>query len=279
MKVEIIMPCINLWTKYTRPAIESILDAMMRAKTHGIDCHLVLIDNASTDDTKEQAPKIDAALMHYHRNNNRWGFQRSVNFGVKYGIDNGADLFLICNNDIVLHPEAIWRLVERLSKGDMGMVTCMDISGEMREKGIVPTLISLLDANDKLVVDEAPHPNFSAFMVSKDCWEIVGEFDELFEPAYFEDNDFHYRMGLEGVGGIVYPPAMFYHYGSRTQNEANEDGKPIVVSTMFENNRGFYVRKWGGVPGSETFKTPYNDSGKNVRTTKQLQIVVPRENL
>jgi len=275
MKVEIVVPCINLWKKYTKSCIDSLMDAMVRAKAHGIDAHIILIDNASTDETKVEGAKFNADLLFYQRNEQRWGFQKSVNFGVKYGMEHGADLMLICNNDIVIHPEAIWRMAERFGKDNVGLVSCMDVRGEMRENGIQPLMVGSISAKEKEKVDEAPHPNFSAFMVSKQCWEEVGEFDELFEPAYFEDNDFHYRMKLLGVPAITFPPAMFYHYGSRTQNEANETGQPIVAGALFENNRAFYVRKWGGSPGDEKYEHPYNDESKSLKDTKQGVIPNP----
>lgn len=269
MRIEICIPCINLWSRYTKPALDTLLTAMIRAKAHGIDSHIILIDNGSTDETQAEGSKLNAELVHYHRNDERWGFQKSVNFGVKYGIEHGADAFLVCNNDILIHPEAIWRLVERLSKGDVGMATAMDVRGEVEQIGIPPAAVGSLSALDKEKVDEAPHPNFSAFMVSKDCWEVIGEFDEVFYPAYFEDNDYHYRMKLAEVPTIVYPPAMFYHYGSRTQNEANENGQPLVPSGMFENARAAYVQKWGGVPGSEQFILPYDNQSKTIKSVKQ----------
>lgn len=270
MKVEIVIPTINLWQKYTRQCLDSVQEAMVRAKAHGIDCHVILIDNASTDETATEAIKMVNELFIYQRNSERWGFQRSVNYGVNYGFEHGAQYALVCNNDIVLHPEAIWRLVERFEKGtDAGLVSCMDVRGEMQEHGIVPTGIGTLSAKDKEVVEEAPHPNFSAFMISKECWEVVGEFDELFFPAYFEDNDLHYRMKLLEIPAIVYPPAMFYHYGSRTQNEAQENNQPLVVSMMFENTRAYYVKKWGGIPSQEKYKTPYDDATKSLKDTQQ----------
>ena len=268
MKIQIIIPAINLWHSYTKACIESVQEAMIRAKVHNIDCHILLIDNASIDETFEEATKMNGELFLVKKNGERWGFQRSVNFGVSYGMEHDADLFLVLNNDIVLHPEAIWRLVNRFDKGDVGMVTCMDIRGEMTEKNIAPNLISSLNANEKEMVDEAPYPNFSAFAVNRATWELVGEFDELFTPAYFEDNDYHYRMNLMDVPAIVLPTAMFYHYGSRTQNEGDITG-PIVPSPMFENIRSEYVKKWGGTPGAERFKEPYGDKDKSIRATRQ----------
>lgn len=269
MKIQIVVPAINLWQKYTKQCIESLQEAMIRAKAHGLDAHIILIDNASTDDTVIAGPGLESDLLHYHRNNERWGFQKSVNFGVNYGWEHGAQLALVCNNDIVIHPEALWRLAERFSQGDVGMVTCMDVRGEMHERSIVPTSIGTLSAKDKEPVDEAPHPNFSAFMISKEAWEQVGEFDELFAPAYFEDNDYHRRMNLLEAKAVVLPAAMFFHYGSRTQNEANENGQPMVPSPMFENARAFYAKKWGGIPDQEKFNQPYNEETKSMKSTNQ----------
>lgn len=271
MKIQIVIPTINLWNKYTHAAITSVQEAMVSAKKHNIDCRILLIDNASTDETKVEAGKMVSDLFSHLRNEERWGFQKSVNVGVKDGFERGYDIVLICNNDIILHPEALWRVAERFRKGDVGMVTCMDIRGEIEARIVHPsiTAVSNIRAVDKENVDEAPNPNFSAFAVNKECWDMVGKFDEVFAPAYFEDNDYHYRMNLAGVKAIVCPPAMFYHYGSRTQNEANENGLPFVSGGEFENARAKFVKKWGGLPGKETFKTPYNDPLKTVKSIKQ----------
>src|SRR5579872_6052989 len=268
MKVQIIIPTINLWNKYTKFAIESVQTAMVYAKKHNIDCRLLLIDNASTDETKTEASKMVNELFSHKRNEERWGFQRSINYGITDAFDRLFDISFVCNNDIVLHPEAIWRIVERFQKGDVGMVTCMDIRGEMNEKNIPPLMIESILAKDKESVEESNHPNFSAFAINKECWETVGQFDELFEPAYFEDNDYHYRMKQASINAIVLPTALFYHYGSRTQNESTENGLPLVSGGQFENTKALYAKKWGGVPGSESFLTPYGDVGVSITKVK-----------
>ena len=272
MKLQIIIPSINLWEKYTKFAIQSVQEAMVRAKGHGIDCRLLLIDNASTDETKVEAGKMVSELFAHKRNEERWGFQKSVNYGVNDAFERGFDLAFVCNNDIYLHPEAIWRLAERFDKGDVGMVTCMDVRGEMDEKKLQSFQINVLNTKEKEGVDESLHPNFSAFALDKACWKTVGEFDELFHPAYFEDNDYHYRMKMAEVKAIVLPTAMFYHHGSATQNQAAENGLPMVSGGMFENARATYVGKWGGVPGKELWTMPYGDSTLFINDTKQKKV-------
>jgi GT2 family glycosyltransferase len=112
-----------------------------------------------------------------------------------------------------------------------------------------------IPAESKAAAAESEHPNFAAFMLGHACWESVGPFDEGFFPAYFEDNDYHRRIQLAGLRAVVHPPAMFYHFGSQTQNESV--ARPVVTSEMFERNRDRYVRKWGGLPGAERLAAPF----------------------
>lgn len=81
----------------------------------------------------------------------------------------------------------------------------------------------------------------------------VGEFDENFKIAYFEDNDFAYRLKLAGIEhfptkGLA--PLTFINSGS-VQKDAG-------LNKMFEHNRHYYIRKWGGPPGEEKYKKPFN---------------------
>ena len=271
MRIQIIVPAINLWGQFSQHCLDTIEVAMMRATARGHQCRVLFIDNASTDMTQGEAGKRVSEVFVYKRNDERWGFQKSVNYGVNDAWAWGAEMALVCNNDIVIHPEAIWRLADRFSKDDgtVGMVTCLDVRGDMQKLGLTPDDLPNMVAKEYEVVDESPHPNFSAFAINRACWEEVGEFDELFFPAYFEDNDYHYRMQLLDVGAIVYPPALFYHFGSGTQNNANENGTPIVSSPLFENARANYFKKWRGVPGQEKFRTPYNNPELCVKSTKQ----------
>lgn len=267
-RVGIMMPCINLWAKYTKPAIDSTAFAMGVALANGIETKFLLIDNASTDQTKDEAPKFlsgapSGVAFEYHRNEEMWGFQRSVNFGVQHFLDQGFDYVFVLNNDIVLHQDAIVRLVERFEKGGVAMATCLDVTGECER---IPSNLAKLSSTYKETCPETPHPCFSAFMVNKECWHRVGEFDEIFFPAYYEDNDYHYRIQLAGLLAITYPPAMFFHWGSATQMEAL--GRPLTESS---NQHAQYIRKWGGDPGKEVFKYPYNNPEIDLSmTTKKI---------
>lgn len=258
-KVQIVIPAINLWKKYTRAAIESV-------KTKH-DYRILLVDNKSSDETSIEAGKLVSDRFSHKRNEERWGCAQTWNWAIKDAFERGFDYVFIINNDVVLREDSIDKLIERFESesadSNLVMATCMDITAEA-----FPDNMASLNKDG---VPEAEHPCFSAFMINRRCWEKVGEFDEAFKPAYFEDNDYHRRIKLAGMKAVVYPPSMFYHYGSRTQNEASEDGRPIVPGPVFENNRAYYSAKWGGIPGSETHDHPFGDPDKDYKWTKQMQ--------
>lgn len=100
-------------------------------------------------------------------------------------------------------------------------------------------------------------PDFSCFLISRECHEKY-RFDE--NLIYYSDNDYHYRMKLGGDTERIFSINLPYlHYGSRTINrspEAHEAGQK-----RFEEHRDYYIRKWGGVGGQETFKEAFDGKG------------------
>lgn len=257
IKVKIIIPCINLWSKYTKPCIDSIKSKY--------DWSILIIDNASSDETKIESAKIISDKIQYKRNDEIWSCAKSWNYGINEAFKEGNDYVMVINNDVLLHPEAIDTLIERFEKekefspsassdlidSPLVMISCMNIRGELLDSSQIFTY----DKNSKKDCRESEHPDFSAFMINKKCWDKVGEFDEEFSPCYFEDNSYHYRIKLNKMLAICLPTSVFYHFGSKTQFEALK--APICNSFQFERNRKTYIDMWGGIPGEEKFKTKY----------------------
>jgi len=99
---------------------------------------------------------------------------------------------------------------------------------------------------------------FAAFAVTPDVIARVGLFDENFVPAYYEDNDYHRRCGLLGVPTEQVPNGMTHVRsavlkGSQHYQDENRRTFPM--------NADYYRRKWGGLPGQETFSTPFDRGG------------------
>lgn len=262
-KILIILPVVNLWDEYTIHCMESI-----HAQVGTTPFEVVLIDNASVDQTLNKAQdfagrKLPGRLHVIHNDVNR-GCGGGWNQGLDYGLANGFTHFAILNNDILLSPFTIQRMYDRMKKGGVLLTSAVDVLREV----VVPQQV--LDADNqvnKKEESEAPHPNFSCFMINLETVERVGFFDEDFFPAYFEDNDYHYRVKLAGGEAIANTTAVFIHYGSRTQNQ-KADG-PVVPGPAFENNRAYFMRKWGGAPGFEKFSTPFNNQNESLTYAKR----------
>lgn len=112
--------------------------------------------------------------------------------------------------------------------------------------------------DDKLcaVDTEAGLNMFSCFYLPDSVVEKVGKFDTNFHPAYFEDNDYFYRMFLKGVEHKCIKTDIF-HAGSQTLKNFS-DRELNTHHTNFRKNRDYFKQKWGGLPGAEVYTSPFN---------------------
>lgn len=193
------------------------------------------------------------------------------NRGINKAARAGCDYVLVINDDIIFSPATIDALVDTMSACDQEEVVL--VSGDNVCNSVSEYAIyGCYGVNKVEVVDS---PDFSCFLVRPDILSRVGLFDQNFIPAYFEDNDYHYRIKLLGFKGLRTTAAPYYHRISMTQNLDPEN--PVVTTPKFEGNRAYYVMKWGGEPGDETFVTPYNDPSLTPKQwlPKRSEVVEP----
>ena len=100
--------------------------------------------------------------------------------------------------------------------------------------------------------------SMAAFGISRACIKQVGWFDEMFVPAYCEDNDYIYRTRLMGIEPVFLPSGK-KHYGSATLKSL--EGAVKQNNRTYPKNVSLYKRKWGGIMHQETYTTPYNAGG------------------
>lgn len=110
----------------------------------------------------------------------------------------------------------------------------------------------LMTSGEGFIASERGWCNFA---IRRETWKKVGKFDERFYPAYYEDNDYGYRMlYLHGVSYKISP--LFTPIEYRVSQTIEKDPS---VNKNFERNKRYYIRKWGGEPGQEKFNTPFNE--------------------
>ena len=123
------------------------------------------------------------------------------------------------------------------------------------------SLLDAMDGSDEWGM-EVIGAGWHLIGLTRKTLEAVGPFDEGFYPAYYEDTDYLYRMGLLGLpspreNGRSFP-FVTVDYGDAGPALAIAGG---LVHPSFATLTARYIAKWGGDQGKETFRTPF-DSGK-----------------
>jgi GT2 family glycosyltransferase len=148
---------------------------------------------------------------------------------------------------------------ERLPSDDDGylIMACDDMD---LYANTVEALVAAADAHPEVgffYPEHNAHTMFGVYLQRRWCWDKIGPYDERFWPAYFEDNDYCYRLKLAGVPLMTVPGCGNNHVGSATMATYNED-EMREHHARFDGCRNYYIQKWGGPPHGERFSTPFN---------------------
>ncbi len=197
----------------------------------------------------ELMESVDVPLQPFIIDN--WKENRGVSGGWNLGIERaqaaGCDYAIIMNDDSIFEKGTIDKLVEAIDSG----------------AGFVVSAINRRDQIDDLPYEIRPGCDYSCFIMNpQSFFDTVGRFDENFYPAYFEDNDMERRILLSGNKPVHRTDAMHFHRGGGTQYY---DPNPTVSGEMFENNRYYYIRKWGGEPLQEQFVNPFDNPDRTYK--------------
>jgi GT2 family glycosyltransferase len=97
-----------------------------------------------------------------------------------------------------------------------------------------------------------PHYNWSAFLLSISVYLENGKFDEGFVRCYYEDNDYAYRLKLNDIN---------VSFECRLNPTVYRNSQTILKEPTLnnsQNNKLYYIKKWGGEPNQELFKKPFD---------------------
>jgi GT2 family glycosyltransferase len=151
-------------------------------------------------------------------------FARGTNTGINYGLEHGADLFLLLNNDTTVDPDFLSVMVERIMvSSPIGMVAPKiyyhddpgriwfaggSISlwtGTLKHTGIRET-----DHGQYDTPGEIGYTTGCCILTTREAVERVGMLDESF-LMYSEDADWSMRMRRAGYRIVYEPKAKIWH--------------------------------------------------------------------
>jgi hypothetical protein len=216
-------------------AIGPCLEALTRE-----DCEIVVVDNASADDSVRRVEEFVAwHPVRLIANQQNLGFGAAVNQGAR---EAAGDVLLILNPDAIAEPGAVAAILNCMQTTQAaGVGGALLESDGQPARGFafrrLPTLWALvfeatlvnqlwpgnpvnrryrcLDA-DYSQQQEVEQPAGACLAITHTMWDKLGGFDEQFFPVWFEDVDLCKRL-RDAAGRIFYcPGARFRHAGAHS---------------------------------------------------------------
>ena len=206
------------------------------------DLYLAIIDNHSTDGTKEWLSYLLFLNRQFNFNGIEimcWMDNKGVSRGWNAGLNNlfydpDVEHVLVINNDVVLPPMFYSEMLKR----NVPFVTGAAVE-EMESIAQVP-----IGAN--LTVGA----NFSAFLIRREAWEKVGPFDERMK-FYAQDCDYDIRAHQLGIT-LWNAHVHFYHERSSTLRLASPEEKAAILQQA-NKDREVFRQKWNCLPGTKEY--------------------------
>lgn len=214
---------------------------------------VVVVDNGSTDGSVavigERFPGVTVL-----ENGENLGYTGGNNAGLRYALGQGAEYVLVLNNDTVVAPDLLGRLVEAAEADpEVGMagptiyyhdrpdVIWSAGGGIDWERGRT-WMVGLDEVDEGQLGVEPRAMDFitgCAMLVRRGLMERVGLLDERFF-AYYEDTEWCVRAGRAGYGIVHVPLARMWHKISPC---AQSDSR--VVHYYMTRNRLLFLRAAG----------------------------------
>ena len=204
------------------------------------DCEIVVVDNASADDTVRRVEEFVAwHPVRLIANQENLGFGAAVNQGARQAI---GDVLLVLNPDAIAEPGSVAALLNCMETTHAAAVGGALLENDGRAaRGFVfrrmPTLTSLifevllinqlwpgnpvnrryrcLDA-DYSRQQEVDQPAGACLAIARTMWDKLSGFDEQFFPVWFEDVDLCKRLQDAGSHIFYCPEARFLHAGAHS---------------------------------------------------------------
>lgn len=207
--------------------------------TQDIPVRVMAINNDSKDNTAHVLKGLDNSHV-VISSSPQLGVGGAWNKGLAYLFNaQKAERVLVVNQDISIRPDT-YRTLDAQDLPFVSAVSRQDkkLNSSVEVRTDYPT---------------RPHPDFSCFLIRRDCYERVGKFDEGFYPAWFEDNDYHIRAARAGVE-LVCIDLPFYHYAAATMKLATEYDKAHYYGPAFLRSKQRFQDKWGVLPGTKQYE-------------------------
>lgn len=228
------------------------------------DSEIIVVNNASTDDTSEMLSYVADFVRVINNEENR-GFVDACNQGAAAA--KGKYLVFLNNDTLVLKDwlTALLDTVESNSK--VGAVGSMFLypDGSIQEAGAIVWKTGEAhhygwgkspDDHRFNFAREVDYCSGASLLIRKELFDQLGGFDRLYAPAYYEDADLCFGVRSLGYKVVYQPASKLIHFEGAT---AGTDVREGVKQYQLRNREKFY-RKWQAVLEQEHYEnSPTNE--------------------
>lgn len=216
--------------------ILTCLESLRIIRSENFDLSVLVIDNASMDNSvsliRKKYPKINII-----KNRENLGFAEGNNVGIRYALNNGADLVILLNNDTIASTDFIKGLTEIFHKDKKIGIASPKIyfapgreyhplryklheqgkviwyaGGKMDWDNILPRHrgVDEVDNGQYQDIIETDFATGCAMAVKREVFKKIGFLDKKYF-LYFEDTDFCQRAKLKGFRCVYSPLSYLWH--------------------------------------------------------------------
>ena len=224
---------------YTKKCIESI-----KKYTKNKDYEIIVIDNNSTDNTKDYLKELKNIKVIYNKEN--LGFPKGCNQGIQIA-DKENDILLL-NNDTIVTTNWLDNLKIALYSSDKIGATGSVCNKDENRQGIdfkydgLEEMQKLAKENNISNPDKWEEKIFLigfCILIKREVIDKLKELDENYSPGYIEDNDLSLRIIKLGYKLILCHDSFIHHYlGTAFRKDLNSFYKILY------KNRDYFYNKW-----------------------------------
>lgn len=229
---------------FSRMCVASLLE-----NTDYPNYELIVVDNASTDGTREEMERLarETPVVRLLANDQNVGFGPGNNQGLAAAT---GDIFVLLNNDTMVPRGWLTRLARHLGDPAVGLVgpatnrTCNEAQIDIpyqtyAEFRAVARNQALRHEGERYAI-RMPMMFCTAFR--RDAFERIGPLDERYEVGMFEDEDYALRARAAGYT-LVWTPEVYIHHAYHASI-----GKLLPTGDymrLVKLNQGRFEEKWG----------------------------------
>lgn len=230
------------------------------------DFVLLVVDNASTDGTREYLQGLDLPCLRLILNDENVGFGRACNQGIEFARSVGAEHITFINNDVEFGPDLIGGMVASLERTGAAaltpLITPYDhpdqiwfIGGSFQwRRGYTPHHHLIWQPRNKASRELIQVTEFATgccLLIRMSVFDVVPGFDDRFF-VYWEDADLSMTLRAKGLRIVVDTTLELRHKVSTST------GGLFGAFSVFHAVRGYllFIRKYKG-RGGLAFAIPF----------------------